>query len=344
MKKLSFLIALTTILSSACFAKIWRVNNNIGVNANFTTLQAAHDGANSGDTIYIESSPTSYGSLVSTKKLTIVGTGYFLDQNLGLQAFSLSSKVGMISLNAGSSGTTIEGLQFNSNPVYIYVNDIVIRRNYFGAFNGIDAEYNIGSVYIYSSASNILITQNYALGVFNNSPSTGILISNNYFAFPSYYGDATTQPILTLDPTTVAIIKNNIFKRGTISTHYCNLSNNIMINGYNSGIGNLMVNNIASGTQFGNANGNKANVDMTTVFVSTGLYDAYYKLKIGSPAIEAGYGSTPQNPVDAGIYGGTNPYILSGIPGIPSIYSFTNKPVGSNSDPIDVQIKVRSNN
>jgi len=69
----------------------------------------------------------------------------------------------------------------------------------------------------------------------------------------------------------------------------------------------------------------------------------FFKLKAGSPALGAGYGSTAQNPVDAGMYGGSTPYVLSGIPAIPSIYFFANQPVGSNSDPIDVQIKVRSN-
>jgi hypothetical protein len=338
------------LLCANCFAKIWRVNNNIGIAADFTTLQDAHNGAASGDTIYVESSPTNYGSLTSSKKLTIVGTGYFLAQNQGLQAFTLPAMVGSVTFNAGSAGSIIEGLHLNASVNYaadiiIYVSDVIVRRNYFGNLNGNDTEYNtVGTVYIYASVSNILITQNYSLKVKNNSPSTGILISNNYFTTATHQGSNTTDGILELNPTTVAIIKNNIFRRGTVSTYLCNLSNNIMVNGFLNGQDNLVVNNIASGTQFGNTNGNQQNVDMSTVFEATGLYDAYYKLKVGSPAIGAGYGSTAQNPINAGLYGGTNPYVLSGIPGIPSIYSFSNQPVGSNSDPIDVQIKVRSNN
>ena len=69
MKKLLLLSVAATLTCSLSFAKIWRVNNNIGITANFTTLQAAHDGAAAGDTVYLESSPTSYGGLNCTKKL-----------------------------------------------------------------------------------------------------------------------------------------------------------------------------------------------------------------------------------------------------------------------------------
>lgn len=115
--------------------------------------------------------------------------------------------------------------------------------------------------------------------------------------------------------------------------------------GFYGGSGNLVSNNLANNSQFGTADANQANVDMSTVFVGTGSYDGFFKLKVGSPAIGAGYGSTVQTPVDAGMFGGgSTAYVLSGIPAIPSIYFFANQPVGSNSDPIDVQVKVRSNN
>ena len=149
---------------------------------------------------------------------------------------------------------------------------------------------------------------------------------------------------MQLNPNTVAIIKNNIFRRGTLTAYNSNITNNIMFLGFLAGSGNLISNNIGSSTQFGSTDGNKQNIDMATVFESTGSYDAYFKLKAGSPAIGAGYGSTAQTPVDCGMFGGSGSYVLSGIPAIPSIYFFANQPVGSNSDPIDVQVKVRSNN
>jgi hypothetical protein len=344
MKKFLLLSVAVTLTCSISFAKIWRVNNNSGVTADFTTLQAAHDGASGGDTIYMESSPTSYGGLNCTKKLAIIGTGYFLDQNTDLQAFTLSAKVGQINFYAGSEGSSVEGLDFQASGLTINVNDIVVRRNNFGAVNGTNPDYYVGGVAIYNGASNILITQNYALQINSNSSSTGVLISNNVISFNAYYGETTTQPSINLHANTVAIIKNNIFRRGVISAYNSNISNNIMIAGSLAGSGNLISNNIGNSTQFGNTNGNKQNVDAGAIFESTGSFDGAYKLKSGSPAIGAGYGSTTASPVDCGIFGGTTPYKLSGLPAIPSIYFFSNQPVGSNSDPIDVQVKVRSNN
>lgn len=336
MKQFLLLFVAATLTCSMSFAKIWRVNNNNGVTADFTGLQAAHDGASAGDTIYLESSPTSYGGLTCTKKLAIIGTGYFLDQNTDLQAFTLTSKATQIVFNAGSQGSSVEGIEFawyngGAYPIYIYVNDIVIRRNKFSGDYFTNKDYYKGTVYIYNGASNILITQNYGITINSNSTSIGLLISNNYIFN------------VGLADNTVAILKNNIFN-GTISTYNSNISNNIMTAGSLAGTGNLISNNIGNSTQFGNTNGNKQNVDAGTIFEGTGSYDGAYKLKSGSPAIGAGYGSTAATPVDCGIFGGTTPYKLSGLPAIPSIYFFTNQPVGSNSDPINVQVKVRSNN
>lgn len=344
MRKIITLTLVFCAASFVSFAKIWRVNNNQGITADFTTLNAAHTGAASGDTIYLESSPTSYGGVNCLKKLTIIGTGYFLDQNQDLQAFTLPSRVDGVSFSAGSEGSSIEGVWTGSNAINIYVNDVVVRRNFFGAANGNVPDYYSGSVGIYNSASNILVTQNCAVRIDNNSGSTGILITNNLLAANGYGGDATNETCINLHSNTVAIVKNNVVRRGRMIVYNCNVTNNIMYKGTFEGSGNLSSNNLGNGEQFGTTDGNKSNVDMTTVFLATGSYDNYWKLKTGSPAIGAGYGSTQQVPVDAGMYGGSTPYVVSGIPAIPSIYFFKNQPVGSNSDPIDVQIKVRSNN
>lgn len=347
MKKLSLLTILAILISGSCFAKIWRVNNNVGIVADFTTLQAAHNGAVSGDTLYLEGSPTSYGSLTCTKKLSIIGTGYFLDQNLNLQANAAVSKVSGITFNAGSAGSSLQGVMLSNSNVIINVNDILIRRNYFGAPNGSNPIYNAqpNLVQLNSNASNIFITQNFCVTIYAPGTSTGILIINNLIAIGTEYGDNnTSSSCLDLSPNCIAIVKNNVFRNGRATIYNSNLSNNIMYTGALVGTGNLLSNNIGNSTQFGTATGNQSGVSMATVFEGTGTFDGAYKLKAGSPAIGAGYGSTAQTPVDAGMYSGSTPYVLSGIPAIPSIYFFSNQPVGSNSDPIKVQVKVRSNN
>jgi hypothetical protein len=162
-----------------------------------------------------------------------------------------------------------------------------------------------------------------------------MLITNNYFSNSS-----------NIASNAIAIIQNNIFG-GSLSVFNSSVTNNIMLGGSFEFNNNLVSNNIGNAEQFGTANGNKSNVDMSTVFVGTGeniSTDGQWKLKQGSPAIGAGFGSTPQKPVDCGIFGGTTPYVLSGLPPVPVIYFFENQPIGSSTDAIDVTIKVKSVN
>jgi hypothetical protein len=346
MKKYFTLIPVLILICSFSYAKIWRVNNISGINADFTTIQAAHDGAASGDTIYVEGSPTNYGSLTSSKKLIIIGPGYFLSENPGNQAITLTAQISYITYNVGSEDSIIMGMDFYGE-INIYCDNITIKRNDFAiAIGGV---YDWGPFAIrlnYHSnnssipVSNIYILQNFGTYVYINYASTGVLISNNYITYNSDYGDQTNNAILNLNTNCQAIVQNNIFRRGGIDGNAnSSFSNNILVNGFVNLNGALSSNNIASGTQFGTTNGNQANVNMSTVFEASGAWDIYWKLKAGSPAIGAGYGGA-----DAGMFGGTTPYVLSGIPSIPSIYSFINQPIGSNSDPINVTIKVKSNN
>ena len=194
--------------------------------------------------------------------------------------------------------------------------------------------------------SNIVVSQNFGLTINVAAKATGILITNNYCATSSWYGEENTISALQADPTSICLVQNNIFRRGAVNVTNSSFTNNIMITGTFSGTGNLLANNLGNNTQFGSTNGNKQNVTMSSVFVGTGAgisTDGQYKLKVGSPAIGAGYGSTAGNQIDAGMFGGTRPYILAGLPPVPSVYFFENDPIGSNTDPITVNIKVKSN-
>ena len=119
MRKQLFFAALACacLFSNNVFAKIWRVNNNAGINANFTTLQAAHDGAASGDTLYVEGSSQTYGSLTCSKKLCIIGPGYYLNENPGNQALGLTAQSASLDFGAGSAGSELMGMNVASNPV-----------------------------------------------------------------------------------------------------------------------------------------------------------------------------------------------------------------------------------
>ena len=115
--------------SAAAYAEIWRVDNNIGSSGDFTTAQDAHDDAGDGDTLYFIGSPTSYGSLTMTKKLTIYGPGYFLDENPDTQQNKNSATIGQLNFEEGSENSYVSGMTISSN-LNINTNDITLQRNH----------------------------------------------------------------------------------------------------------------------------------------------------------------------------------------------------------------------
>src|SRR4051812_48353519 len=93
MKKITTLatVLLFLLCTNSTYAKIWRVNNITGINANYTDVNTAINAGTTqaGDTIHIEPSTTSYGNVSVSKRVVIIGNGYFLTgtgSNTGLQA------------------------------------------------------------------------------------------------------------------------------------------------------------------------------------------------------------------------------------------------------------------
>jgi hypothetical protein len=313
-------IALTTIflmLNSALFATVWRVNNRIGANADFTSLTDAHNAASIGDTIYVEGSPSAYTIFSITKPLTIIGAGYFLNENPDTQVDNFESWISSpITFNAGSQGSKIMGC-YISNSVTINISDITVERNIF-----------IGSAFINSGASignNITIINNYFANsgpsntslALNSGAGTGRVIANNYFRGTIVISSTQLNNVLL----------NNIFAGFSVTINNAIHSNNIQTNGTFTHTNSIFTHNIGHSTQYGTADGNQQNVVMTNVFVGlTGnSTDGQWQLKPGSPAIGTGQGG-----VDCGIFGGNYPYVLSGMPPIPSVFEFD-----SNSLPVN---------
>jgi len=328
-----------TIILTLCFialialnasAKIWRVNNTT-LPADFTTIQAAHDAANvlAGDTLHLEPSLVSYGSLTSTKKLIILGPGYFLNLNANQQANPVTATIVSFTLNAGSSGTVISGLTITNNS-YIKTGNITVSRNNFNDAIFLSYDY---------SYSNVIISGNYILNAIGNSGSsnttliTNVLILNNRFTY------------ITLNSQFSGVLANNVIANHSSTISNFTIKNNICIHPDNSpyfnGNYNVISNNIcASQAGLPVGNGNQTEVPMLTVFVGlTGhTNDSQYQLKEDSPAIGKGLSGE-----DCGMFGGNTPYHLSGLPNIPSIYKLS-APSFSNGNTLPVTISVKTNN
>jgi hypothetical protein len=324
MKKNLIFLMMIMFAANSAFAKIWRVNNT-GVATDFTTPQAAVNAAGvvDGDTIHIEPSGTSYGNITLTKRLIIIGNGYFLgtsgsNSNPDLQANPATSTIGDLYVNSGGSNSVIMGMTMN----YAYigyssnVNNLLFRRNRV-----------ITSVFFYSAGTtNVQVMQCYIDGNISQSAShTNVLIANNIVIQGANF-DADDN----------GAFQNNIMHATgagyTSSFQNFTLRSNILVAGGITGLTNCIVeNNLSYSTQFGTANGNQQNIDMSTVFagyptIGTNSYDGRYVLKAGSPAIATGYGS-----VDCGAYGNTPAYVKSGMPDVPSIYKLSVPPIVTNN-------------
>lgn len=326
MKKFNFiLVALFSIFTfHFSYAKVWRVNNG-AFNAQYTDINSAVNASTTlpGDTIHVEPSQTAYAAATITKRVVLIGNGYYLSgtgSNPGLQANTFNSTVSSINLNAGSAGTIIQGLALNG--LAIREKHITVRRNFIPTWS-----------YLYTGADSVNFYQNAFYGVYYSGSFNAkrIVISNNLFVAGGGYG-------VTLPSTIFPIIENNTFVNGcALNVFNAQINNNIWAGGTVTLNNSVAFNNICATTEFPSGNGNVRNVSMTTVFVGTGSTDGAYFLKSGSPAFGAGF-----NGVDCGMTGGTIPYHLSGIPDVPTIYQMTVPATGTNS--INVTISTRSNN
>jgi len=321
------MIATLIVASANLFATVWRVNPTPNSSAPYSTLQAAHDASSTHnyDTLYLEGSTYSAGGINMTKKLTIIGNGYFLAQNPETQ-YNIQPSIinSYVYCYAGCEGSKFIGLTFQSY-VYIYTNNLTFERNNF-------TYGNYYAIYPQASCSDILILNNYfetySYYYSMNFPYThsNILIANNYF---NGYVNVSTN--------FSGIFANNIF--GSTATLYnSTLVNNIALSSVT--LSNCITTyNIGNSTQFNNQNGNQQNVSQTALFVGlTGnSTDGQWQLKAGSPAIGAGEGGT-----DIGMFGGDYPYVLSGLPPIPAIYDLDAQSLPSNT--LDVNLKAKSHN
>ncbi len=341
LKTLLLSFSVLFIVTNFAQAKIWRVNNGIGINANFTTGQSAHDAALTlvGDTLMFEGSNAIYAAFRMTKRLTIIGPGYFLGSNPETQAFFVDAKIQGISFAAGSQNSSVQGINFNSAGINVGTSNITISRNYnIGTLNvGFDPQCCGVAV------SNILISQNFSISNLNtvsNTINTGILVSNNWISN------------LNFESNTSALILNNVLTGGATSIGAYNtlFANNIQTSSAATFVAgssnNTYRNNICANTIFTPAGSNigannQTNVLMTDVFTVpvNGAVETSFQLK--SPGLGIG---TAENGGDCGMFGGTTPYVLSGMPNVPSVYFYNVPATGSNTNPLNISIKAKSRN
>lgn len=337
---LSFLISLATY----CIAQTYTVNNNPATIADYTSLQTAIDSVPVGSTILVSGSSVSYGNIVIRRAVNIVGTGFNVIQNPQTQATNANALLGTVSIDYGADGAILQGFTTNSLTIDSVTNVIVKRNKVTNTgitvtkstnvtINGchVTGYHTTGSCYSWCYYASIDV-----------ATSSSLTISNN-IAFCNIYTNGCT-----------ATINNNIMSIGVGLYGYdfnnTLLFNNIIVGSQGCGLGVTNANvhhNLFVSFKSGLASTITGNVDSVIIgslFVgyptATGYSDdGRYVLSQGSPAIGAGDGGT-----DCGIFGGTDPYVLSGIPAVPNIHFLSVPQTATTTGGLNVHIKVNANN
>ena len=346
MKKILFLL-IVLIGTQQTQAKVWRINNTPGVVADFNDPNTALASASvlNDDTLHFEGSATAYPGFTLNKRLVIIGTGYFINganSNTGLQANPNTSKFNgsYIVFDTLATGSKIIGLD----------------NFYFG----------VGSV-LGSATDNITITRcrfstgaNY--GYTANTNMTGWKINKCYISNISFNGflaqnweviNNIFDGALDLSGTNNLnnLIRNNVF-RAQIFLYNAYFANNILVNTTFT-VTNVTVRNntcISSApagfAPFVGSNGNIDNETDAAIFqgISGNSTDGQWRLVAGCSAIGSGETVSAITP-DRGAFGTADPYKLSGIPAIPTIYALTvPATVASSATTMPITISTKSNN
>lgn len=341
--KYLILLCLFSIAGLQLQAKVWRINNTPGVLADFTNCADAVSSASvlNGDTLHIEGSATTYSGFTLNKRLVIIGTGYFLsgaNSNSGLQAGPNTANFGggIILFDSTCSGSVLIGLDnffFGIGATLGSATDnITLTRcrisslgQYYGYTAGTTMSgWKVNKCYIESGFDfSAQVLQNWE--VTNN-----IVVSGLNLGFTGNLNN---------------LIRNNVF-RTSIVLYSAYFANNIITGSTFTTTNVTIKNNLSTGTNLPAGNGNLNNQSDAALFqgLTGNSTDGQWRLNVGSNAIGAGEtisGITP----DCGAYGTADPYKLSGIPPIPTIYLLTvPASVPSNATTMPITISTRSNN
>jgi hypothetical protein len=326
MRNIIYLLTLSLLFSlsiGSASATIFRVNNGLTENISgrlFTEIKTAHDhiSVKNGDTLRVEGSEKVYLPFICIKQLVIIGPGYFLGDNNGVNSVVASAKVGDgLRFRDGSQGSYFIGMETTGANFQLETSNIYVVR--------CKAAY-----LVFNRASNCKVVMSY-IGIISGYNSANINISITNCVIDS---DDSEIPYANYD-NNILIGKPYVWKfsAGTFR-------NNILIERdakVDIKSPNIQ-NNLAQNGQFGTDNGNQI-YEPADLFIGGTSSDGKYQIKATSKFTKAGYNGT-----QPGIFGGSEPYVLSGVPPIPIIYDLNVPGTGSAATGLNINVKIRGAN
>jgi hypothetical protein len=313
MKRLVLLLH-TVLATSWLHGAVITLNNNNPSPGQYTTYAAAEAASVSGDTILVHGSALSYGAVVVSKSLAIIGPGHRPMTNGHLSA--LFSSIGL-----SANGIQLTGLRVVGGISGTGVSGILITHTRSGSVSLLGG----------SSASEISLCVLDSFVDFGDT-GTGITIRNSHFTGGSF-------PLRNLGGSGSKTLLNNVFE-GDGSSFLLGpgvlmsgavLSNNIFFGlSPNSGVqsGCVYNNNLTFSTannalppagQTGSGNIVNANPLFVGAASPSGFdYSRNYRLQAGSPCLGSG-----TNGSNIGLYDGSVVFSMSGEPMRPQTISVT---------------------
>jgi hypothetical protein len=298
----------------------------------YNTIQAAHDAAQNGDTIYLYPSQASFKGATITKKITLIGSGFTKINDYTDCSKILSNDT--IIFQSSSIGSIISSVIGNFK-IKINASNILIQKC---KLSKIIIDENLSNILIINCFINTNQDPN-AIRILDNSSL--IAIKNNIILYDGYWVNQGNESNSTfyVGKNSSVIIQNNIVKGYhiiySIFSNTVYISDNIFFNSYGGWDRwhNLSPNAILkNGTFYCEYDNDFRRISFQDINNSN------YHLKDDSPAKGAG-----TNNQDLGIYSGDFPFIDDGAPSIPTIYYMNIPGIGYQRDGISVEIKAKTN-
>lgn len=334
-----FVAALVCCLSLGFFSKAsansWRVNSDKRANANFQDLNAAmaDERVADGDTLYMDKKCTIAAEQTISKKVTIIGPGYFIGENQADEAYFSNA------INLEADGIKLTGLHISN--VNIRENNAVIERCRVTGNIVATEKYENDGACIRSC-----FIEGHIVGNSDNGSGEDWEITNNIFYDIQYDG-------MCIEHFRNAVIDHNTFyKTGWQEVLYdvknSSFTNNVVMKtnvGYyfkntSPEDNNIFSHNVLT-TNLGNDYPNNKQIDVTPslVFISPEALnrDTAYELPEDSPA--RGYA---EDGSDCGPFTGAHPYVMSGYPlYVPRFESITipSQPDANGNLPVRIVVK-----
>ena len=289
------------------YARSWRINNDVSRKASFVDINAAcaSDDVMDGDFLYLDPGCDITTEQNITKRVTVVGPGYFLADMAYVPAMIRAK------LTLSAEGVILTGL-YSTNDFYIKANNVTIerckvnrimwqgmgeyatiRQCYLICVEGDGAWANSNSAYctiencvIDGKTSNISIQKFYSPTVRYN------FVSNDYYTWHASVTSVVKDIVSGSITNNIIIMANDGSKNGVFENiTNCQVTNNIL--------------SCAPGTYPDYPNNTCIDThEITGIFICEGNTDRYYEMTQNSlAAIHA-----------VGPFYGLHPYVFSGLP------------------------------